>query len=78
MTSICGLLLNKEKYMIVNYLDHIPSIYLKNKTGGGCITKTNQCILIGLFNLEKGEGQNCGNCNKDVEELGDKLRKVGY
>merc|ERR1711976_714891 len=73
MSSECGLWINKEKYFIVNYNEGTNSIYLKGKGRGGCITKTVQTLLVGVF-----EGNNSGDANRDVEDLAEKLKGAGY
>jgi len=77
MSSTCGLYINKQKYLIVNHNPGTGSVYIKSKTGGGCLVKTKQCILIGLYTT--GQGNNGpGNCNRDTEDLAEKLKAVGY
>ena len=79
MKSACGLFINGVKYMILTNNDEQQSLYIKAKNNlGGCITKTNQTILIGLFDTNANPTQNPGNCNKDVEELATKLRGANF
>merc|ERR1712021_138647 len=54
MSSACGLYINKQKYMIVNHNPGTGAVYIKSKTGGGCIVKTNQCILVGIYTAGQG------------------------
>merc|ERR1711972_201348 len=76
MTSECGLLLGQQKYVIVTYNEGTQSLYLKKPNGGGTICKTNQCYLVGLW--EQAGNQSAGNCNRDVEDLAQKLKAAGY
>jgi len=79
MTSQCGLYINRVKYLVVNYNPANNCTYIKSKSGGGCMVKTNQCILIGIFTTSNSNpNMNAGGCNRDVEDLAEKLKAVGY
>lgn len=67
-----GLMLEGQKYMVLRADD--PSIYVRKGSDGACISKTNQCILIGWY----GEKVQAGQCNQAVEKLADYLRENGY
>merc|ERR1712150_235992 len=78
-TGSPGLFLNGQKYMVVAYNAESDSTYLAGKNNtGGCMTKTNQTLLIGLYDGSKGDKQNKGNCNKDVEDLAAKLKGANF
>jgi hypothetical protein len=78
MKSACGLRINKEKYMIISTRVDIQACYLKKPNGGGCIIQTGKLFLVGLFDTSQGANQNHASCNKDVEELAQKLRDSGF
>ena len=77
--SECGLFINGEKFMCVNHNKAENSVYIKgsNKTGG-CIARTNKCMVLGLYDSNIDLKQNPGNCNKDCEDLARKMRDISY
>ena len=85
VSSGSGLWLNGQKFMCVNYMANVETgggvTYLKTKTGGACLVKTKQCILLGIWSAKNSAGapwQNPASCNGDVEELAAKLGTAGY
>ena len=77
MKSGCGLFIGGAKYMITTKFNE--SIYLAGRNNtGGCITKTNQTILVGLYDKNAAPTQNGPACNKDVEDLAEKLRGANF
>ena len=74
-----GLYINGTKYVILTKVEDTQSLYIKGRNNtGGCITKTNQTILIGLYDGNMSATQSPGNCNKDVEEMAAKLRGANF
>ena len=71
-----GLRVNGDKYMVLRTIPDPMTVYGKKPKGGICITKTNQCIIIGTYSEEAS--QTSGGCNLAVENLGDYLRSSGY
>ena len=69
-----GLRINGEKYMVLRDLE--DTLYAGKTSGGACLVVTNQCIICGTWNKEKGMGS--GNCNVAVEALGDWLKESGF
>jgi len=50
------------------------SIYGKKGASGYCAVKTNQCVLVGVYNESIQPGQ----CANTVEKLADYLIENGY
>jgi len=67
-----GVHLNGEKYMTIRADNR--SIYGKKGATGYCAVKTNQCILLGIYNESIQPGQ----CANTVEKLADYLIENGY
>eukprot|EP00286_Rhodomonas_abbreviata_P020363 CAMPEP_0181306642 /NCGR_PEP_ID=MMETSP1101-20121128/10419_1 /TAXON_ID=46948 /ORGANISM="Rhodomonas abbreviata, Strain Caron Lab Isolate" /LENGTH=124 /DNA_ID=CAMNT_0023412733 /DNA_START=139 /DNA_END=513 /DNA_ORIENTATION=+ len=61
-----------NKFMVLRAED--PSIYCRKDSDGACITKTNQCVILGMY----GTDMQAGECNVAVEKLADYLREQGY
>lgn len=78
MSSSSGLFLNKTKFIVVNENPVTTARYVKGKGCGGCIVKTNQCILVGIYVEGADNRQTKTACNRDVEDLAEKLKSVGY
>jgi hypothetical protein len=55
-----GLRINQQKYQVFRAMpngsldDGLKTIYFKKAMGGGCMTATRQCIIIGIFDESKG------------------------
>ena len=81
-----GLRINKQKYEVVGYNEDNETVYLRKPKGGGCISGTNLCIIIGLYNenlqvVSNGQFsffQNHGICNERVEALSQFLKSNGF
>ena len=71
-----GLRINGDKYMVLRTLPDPMTVYGKKPKGGICITKTAQCIIVGVY--DEDAGQTSGGCNLAVENLGDYLRNAGF
>ena len=73
-----GLRVNGEKYMILRQAQDPATVYGKKTVGKGgiCLTKTNQCIIVGVY--DEDQGHTAGNCNMAVEKLGDYLRANNF
>ncbi|XP_031474282.1 profilin-3-like [Nymphaea colorata] len=67
-----GLFLGSAKYMVIQ---GEPGVVIRGKKGSGGITikKTNQALVIGIYDEPMAPGQ----CNKVVEGLGDYLYDQG-
>ncbi|KAL9227278.1 hypothetical protein vseg_002986 [Gypsophila vaccaria] len=68
-----GLYIGGLKYMVIQ---GEPGAVIRGKkgTGGVCVKKTAQCMLIGIYDEPMTPGQ----CNLVVEKLGDYLIENGY
>jgi len=79
MKSGSGLWIMKKNYMVLTHNPGTNSCYIASGSSNvGCMVKTNQCILIGLCTVGSTPTATKGNANKDVEELAEKLKAVGY
>lgn len=67
-----GLFLQGEKYLLLRADER--SLYGKKGTGGCVLVKTNQCVLVGLYDEKIQPGQ----CANTVERLADYLIESGY
>ncbi|KAJ8030924.1 Profilin-1A [Holothuria leucospilota] len=67
-----GIRASGEKYMCLRTDD--SSLYGKKGSGGICVVKTIQAVLVGTYDESIQPGQ----CNSVVEKLGDYLRNSGY
>ena len=45
-----GIWMNGVVYHLIDYRDDVDTAYLKSKTGGACVVKTNKLIIIGVWN----------------------------
>jgi profilin len=68
-----GILLAGKKYQFIRN-EPGRSIYGKLGAGGCCVVKTNQCIIIAVYDDSVQPGQ----CTTVVEKLADYLIDVGY
>ena len=73
-----------KKYQVTHYEEGNVA-YLKIKDGGATVAKTNQALIIGVYNTTKkykSDGkelpQSVGMCNTVVEELANQLKGQGY
>jgi hypothetical protein len=64
--------MNGDKFTVLRALRDPPTIYGKKTRGGICVTKTNSCVIIGIYDETKG--QSASACNTAVEKLGEYLR----
>ena len=44
-----GIWMNGVVYHLIDYRDDVDAAYLKSKTGGACIVKTNKLLIIGVW-----------------------------
>lgn len=74
-TPICsnGLYINGNKYLVLRSDER--SIYARKATIGICAVKTEQAILLSLYDAQKCQP---GDANKTVEQLADYFISVGY
>ena len=73
-----------KKYQVTHYEEGNVA-YLKIKDGGATVAKTNQALIIGVYNTTKkykSDGkelpQSVGMCNTVVEDLANQLKGQGY
>ena len=82
MKSAVGLWVNGEKWQVVSNNEVANSVYFIKAGRGGCVTTTNQCMIVGLYDTSikdnAGAMQNKGTANQIVEELAEKLKGAGY
>ena len=81
--SEAGIRIANQKYMFITHNPENNSVYLGREGGGGaCIVRTNQCIVIGVWNkaavMSNNKPQNAGDCNMMVEKMGEYLKASGY
>ncbi|KAF9543578.1 profilin, required for normal timing of actin polymerization in response to thermal stress [Mortierella hygrophila] len=67
-----GLHLTGTKFVFLRNPDN--SIYARHGATGITAVKTGQCVIIGYY----ADGQQGGDCNQVVENLGNYLVSVGY
>lgn len=74
-TSICsnGLYIMGNKYLVLKSDDR--SIYARKGSIGICAVRTEQSILLSLYDAQKCQP---GDANKTVEQLADYFISVGY
>ena len=41
--------MNGEVYHLIDYREDADAAYLKSKSGGACVVKTNKLIIIGVW-----------------------------
>ena len=70
-----GIWINKTNYRFINELDDVPVSYLRGEESGVCIFTCNKVIIIGVYDKEK---ISAGNCNMEIEKLGQSFLKVNY
>ncbi|CAK9295644.1 unnamed protein product, partial [Gordionus sp. m RMFG-2023] len=68
-----GVMIQGKKYMFLGKNPDGNGIRTKLDKGGAMIVRTGKCIIIGLYDEKIG----AGNCTKDLESLGDKMKKAG-
>ena len=77
-----GLRVNHQKYTITRAMpngsleDGLKTVYFKKPMGGGCLSVTNRCIIIGTF--DENKGQSAQNCNLAVENLSRFLKQNNF
>lgn len=67
-----GVFVQGEKYMTLRADER--SVYYKKGKDGGCLVKTNQAVILGLYSDPVQPGQ----CTTVVEKLADYLLNSGY
>ena len=82
-----GIRLNNEKFVLSKFDEDAGTMYLTCKdVGGACVTKSEQCFVIGQY-YKKGDittstggkrNYSNGNANAAVENCRDKLVEAGY
>jgi len=78
--------MNNEKFVLSKFDSDTNTMYLKSSNGGACVTKSEQCFVIGVYYKEgdlvtsSGGKRNfsAGNANAAVENCRDKLVEAGY
>lgn len=81
-----GVRMNNEKFVLSRFDEDTNTMYLKSGNGGACVTKSEQCFVIGVYYKEgdlttsTGAKRNfsAGNANAAVENCRDKLVEAGY
>eukprot|EP00127_Corallochytrium_limacisporum_P002316 Clim_evm104s109 gene=Clim_evmTU104s109 len=68
-----GFTIAAQKYFFLRN-DEGRSIYGKSKEGGCTVVKTNQCVILGVFDGSIQPGQ----CTTRVESLADYLLENGF
>ena len=90
-TGFGGIRLNNEKFVLSKFDGDSNTMYLTSKDAGGqgggaCVTKSEQCFVIGVYykgadpTTSSGGKRNYsnGNANAAVENCRDKLVEAGY
>ena len=82
-----GIRMNNEKFVLSKFDSDANTMYLTcSGVGGACVTKSEQCFVIGVYykqgeiTTSTGAKRNFsnGNCNAAVENCRDKLVVAGY
>lgn len=82
-----GIRMNNEKFVLSKFDADNNTMYLTcSGVGGACVTKSEQCFVIGVYykagelTTSTGAKKNFsnGNCNAAVENCRDKLVEAGY
>jgi hypothetical protein len=78
-----GIRIANQKYMFIKHNPENNSVYLAREGGGGaCVVRTNQTIVIGVWNkaaeMSNKKMQNAGDCNELTEKMADYLKASGY
>lgn len=78
-----GIRIANQKYMFIKHNPENNSVYLAREGGGGaCAVRTNQCLILGVWNkagvMSNKKLQNAGDCNELVENMAKYLSASGY
>ena len=73
-----SLLIGGNKHMLISYRDNENIAYLKCHNGGLCIGVSKTLIVLGVWDSEKSEAQNAGDCNLVVEKKVKEFEESSY
>ena len=84
-TPFGGIRFNKEKFVLSKFDSEVNTMYLTGKEMGCCVTKSEQCFVIGVYfkgelttSLGNKKNYSTGNANAAVENCRDKLVEAGF